>query len=58
MGAKSDDLLDITLPVPGISRELPISGPPFTRPDPLETRKGGDLSGPGRSFVRAQPQLG
>ncbi|HEY3229023.1 MAG TPA: ribonuclease activity regulator RraA [Roseiflexaceae bacterium] len=34
MGAKSDDLLDITLPVPGISRELPISGPPFTRPDP------------------------
>ena len=32
MAATSDSL--ISLPAPGIARELPIAGPPFERPDP------------------------
>jgi len=33
MAARSEDHLDVTLPVPPIAQALPISGPPFTRPD-------------------------
>jgi regulator of RNase E activity RraA len=34
MAATSEDRLDVTLPVPAISRTLPIGGPPFARPAP------------------------
>src|SRR5262245_49869325 len=34
MGVKTEDFSHITLPTPGISRTLPISGPPFERPGP------------------------
>jgi regulator of RNase E activity RraA len=33
MAATSEDHLNITLPVPAISKTLPIGGPPFARPD-------------------------
>src|SRR5919198_3208186 len=32
--APSESFSDITLPAPAISRELPIGGPPFARPNP------------------------
>jgi len=34
MRRTDDDLSNIPLPIPPISRELPIGGPPFARPDP------------------------
>ena len=34
MAARSDDHLDVTLPVPQVAHSLPICGPPFERPDP------------------------
>jgi regulator of RNase E activity RraA len=34
MAPRPRQTLDGELPIPGIARELPLSGPPFTRPDP------------------------
>ncbi|MFL5807436.1 MAG: ribonuclease activity regulator RraA [Roseiflexaceae bacterium] len=39
MGVKTDDFANIRLPIPSISRELPISGPPFERPAPEIIRR-------------------
>jgi regulator of RNase E activity RraA len=34
MRQTDEDLSNISLPTPGVSRDLPIGGPPFERPDP------------------------
>ena len=34
MRRTDDDLANISLPTPAISRQLPIGGPTFARPDP------------------------
>ncbi len=39
MGVKTEDFSHITLPAPGISRTLPIGGPPFERPSPAIIQK-------------------